>query len=497
MRFIFIIVFLFFTLFAVDAQVDSTAVSSYLEKLKPSPELLKSFEKLKRIQGKAKEKYTIIHFGDSHVQGDSFSSEIRNAFQDNFGAAGQGIIFPYSLSKSYGPKGVVASFKGSWTGTNIMDGTHKNNIGLSGYTLFTSKDSASINFEISDKFKGVYSNKIAIYSSGGNLSFDYEVNKQLNLVEEQVIASNLILRVYESNSPIQSFGITTIKKSDEANSFYFHGFEFLFDKKGGVDYHRCGVVGAQFTHLINNAKLVQSMLKQVQPDLLIFSFGSNESYSQNIDGPTYFKSIADYLSEIKRSVPHAAILITTAPDTRSQGKTPPSQILVNNQLVNLATHLDLALYDLYQAMGGWGSMYRWHSNKLAVDDKLHFNAKGYSLQGKMLTNAFFEAYNNVNADGQIALPDLAQELNRLVMPAIPAPAVVGDQITEVTIAEKKTAKNKSKKKSKDTVYVVKSGDMVSKIAVKYKISVQKILKANKLQENTIIRPGQKLKIPRN
>lgn len=492
----FIIRVLFFSVFAVNAQIDSTAITSYWQELKASPELLRSFNKLERIKNKSQERYTIVHFGDSHVQGDAFSSAIRNAFQTNFGAAGQGIIFPYSLSRSYGPKGIVATTNGNWTGTNIMDGAHKSHIGISGYTLYTSKDSATLNFEITDKFKGHYSNRIAIWTSAGEHSLDYEV-AQLKLVEAHLIAPDLKLCIFESDAPIQSFAITTIKKTEAANVFYFHGFEFLFDDKAGVNYYRCGVVGAQFTHLIANAKLVFSQLKALQPDLVIFSFGSNESYAQNIVGASYFKAIADFLTEIKNTIPQAAILITTAPDTRSQGRTPPSQIVVNNELVNLANHFNFALYDLYKAMGGWGSMHRWHAQKLALDDKLHFNARGYGLLAKLLCGAIFHAYNNACPNSSLPGFDLAEEFKGLQSSISNSPVLTAEQATDVAVAEKKIPKNKTKKKSKETVYVVKSGDMVSKIALKFKVSAQKILKANRLQENTIIRPGQKLKIPKH
>ena len=39
------------------------------------------------------------------------------------------------------------------------------------------------------------------------------------------------------------------------------------------------------------------------------------------------------------------------------------QVKVNNQLRRIAMDKNLTLYDLNEAMGGWGSMYTWYQNK--------------------------------------------------------------------------------------------------------------------------------------
>ena len=45
------------------------------------------------------------------------------------------------------------------------------------------------------------------------------------------------------------------------------------------------------------------------------------------------------------------------------------------------------------------------------------------------------------------------------------------------------------------IYVVKRGDTIYRIAQKFQVSGKKILLINNLKENSIIRPGQKIKLP--
>ena len=61
-------------------------------------------------------------------------------------------------------------------------------------------------------------------------------------------------------------------------------------------------------------------------------------------------------------------------------------------MVKLAESKKLALWDLFEIMGGFNSIQKWHSDDLAKKDLLHLNYKGYNLIGDLLFEAFIEAY---------------------------------------------------------------------------------------------------------
>ncbi|MGF2618441.1 LysM peptidoglycan-binding domain-containing protein [Rossellomorea vietnamensis] len=62
--------------------------------------------------------------------------------------------------------------------------------------------------------------------------------------------------------------------------------------------------------------------------------------------------------------------------------------------------------------------------------------------------------------------------------------------------EEKNVEKQPEKVGKNTVYVVKSGDYLSKIANKFDVSVAALVKANGIEDKDLIYPGQKLTIPR-
>lgn len=493
MKLSFFFISLFFSSFLFGQVHDSLELNYFYSELKPSFSLSKSFSKLNGIrEKKSKENFNVIHFGDSHIQGDFFSGEIRRLLQSEFGSAGQGIIFPYALCKSFGPKGVKASTKGGWIGSNILKNVEKRNMGCKGYRLFTSNSNAELSIEITNKFVGKTANRIAIWTSADSNSFDYKLDKGFKLIDEKFFKSNLKYRTYECDSNIRSFNLSLIKADETNKEFYFHGFEFISNAENGVNYHQCGVVGAQFTHLIYNAQLLQDQIKQLKPDLIIFSFGTNEAYEQKIDTNFYYQSISDFIQIIRNDLPNVEFIVTTAPDTRSQGRTPTNQQTVNRQLIRIAQDLNLSLFDLNKAMGGWGSLYRWFENKLTLDDKLHFNSKGYSLQGKIFSHAFLKEYYRLFDIENADLENLENELQAMMQPIFTEKKklVLGNENIDMS---RNTVESKNQPKS--TVYTIKSGDTLSVIAKRHNSSVHKILKANKLNEKSVIYPNQQIIIP--
>ncbi len=103
------------------------------------------------------------------------------------------------------------------------------------------------------------------------------------------------------------------------------------------------------------------------------------------------------------------------------------------------------------------------------------------------------------------IPQDTQEKESIVQEAITSAENENNQVEKITpkTNEKSTAtqqysnhKNKKNINTSTITHTVKAGETISKIAIKYKVSENQILKANGLNQQTArkIRPGQKLKI---
>ena len=501
-----------------------------LEKISQSDKLIQSIKRLHKIFEHRKNRnykgsdtlFTILHIGDSHIQGDYFTSVIRKQLQYYFGSAGQGILFPYPLAQSYGPRGVEVTTKGKWKGIKTMSRNPAYDLGLSGYGAFINSTKGSLTVRFNEKFdadpplqKETPVQKINLWHTAGEASFQTKLEDDFKLLDSKYFPSGWGVSTYLAKQKTNYFTLSPENTNGGQKYYGFYGFELVPIEQRGISYHHCGVVGAQFTHLITHAKHSIEQIKMLKPDLIIFSFGTNEAYNGNFDETYYTKEVKKFIMEIQYASPNTAIILTTAPDTRSQGKKPLSQINVNNALKNIAASTASSLYDLNAAMGGWGSMLTWHKKQLTLSDKCHFNTDGYAIQGKLMSLSFMEFYNKVNSSDTLDLTSLRNSVS-LAMQLISKENVEQDKLngdtlslnvdssstnmeekrTEKISKKNKTTKNKDKIASgKKKYHTVKKGDTLSKIARIYNVSSKAIARANGISLTKVLRLGQKLLIP--
>ena len=476
---------------------DSSAIDHSVLPINQSPKLKLAFLKLQKVyKNKIKNNYssgdsifTIIHIGDSHIQGDYFSGQIRKQLQYYFGNGGRGVLFPYALAKSFGPRGAILKTNKKWIGEKTLTPDLSNKLGFIGYAAFTNDSNASIALNFTENFEGSPFKRINIWHSSDSESYAFKLNNEFKFLENKLNPSGWGISSFYSNTSTNTFSLFPFKTNTKQNHFGFYGFELISDIKNGVNYHHCGVVGAQFTHLINNATWSIEQIAQLNPDLIIFSFGTNEAYNDGLDTSYYKSSIIKFMQDLEIASPKTAFIFTTAPDTRSQNRIPSNQIIVNNILKRIATNGNYSIFDLNEAMGGWGSIYTWYNKGLTLKDKLHFTEQGYSLQGNLFTLSLLEAYNLINFNDPINL----NQIRGIVKESMAALITNSKNDTSIKIIEKPNKKQSSvSKNSKNKIHIVKKGDTIKKLSRMYKISQKAIFSANHLNKKSILKIGEKI-----
>lgn len=73
--------------------------------------------------------------------------------------------------------------------------------------------------------------------------------------------------------------------------------------------------------------------------------------------------------------------------------------------------------------------------------------------------------------------------------------LLGSGHTAIVLSDGTGSSNKSETASTDGIYIVKSGDTLSKIATKYNTTYQKLAEYNNISNPSLIRVGQEIKIP--
>jgi len=89
------------------------------------------------------------------------------------------------------------------------------------------------------------------------------------------------------------------------------------------------------------------------------------------------------------------VLITTPPDSYYRRRRSNTALRnLNTSLNNYCTKQNIPIWDLYRINNGYGSAYSWLKRGLMGNDRIHFTAEGYRLQGTLLFNALAKGYNN-------------------------------------------------------------------------------------------------------
>ena len=435
-----------------------------------------AFTKLKKTWKKRPIK--IVHLGDSHIQIGYFSAQIREILNSIGDLRGSGITFPYSLAKSVDGAIYKAKKNGRWDGENILSTRPKLDLSLTGYSIKTLDSNASIAFHLKDpKFNF---SELKIWYNADSLSFTPSLGDNFELKELVRTNGKIGFARFSRKNPVTQFELKLIKSDSSAKEFQLHGLDFI-TTNSDFEYHSLGVVGAQFTHLIQHTILWKEHIKMLNPDLLIISYGTNEAYNGNFDSNAYSKQINRFLNEIREVVPSVSILLTSPPDTRSRNRIPKMQ----NAIIESQSKVQSSFYDLNKVMGGFGSFQPWYENDLFLKDKLHLNKAGYQLQAKLFMLALIrQLKSNKNLDE--LLSQVADKSRLVVRKTSVQDTVVKDSL-RLVIPEKKVVE-------KSIYHKVKSGDTFYSISKKYHISVDVLIARNRKKKSTALQLGDRIRI---
>src|SRR5699024_9959061 len=151
------------------SEIEKLSVDENFVKLSPqnkelqNEEILKVFfEKLYDLDLGKKDKVRIVHIGDSHIQAGFFTGKNRENFQERFGNAGLGFVFPHALANTNGIKEVSFSSSVPWKGKRNIFAQEIDSVGLSGFNLTTKFNDFAVNFKIKDE--KYYFNTIKLFT---------------------------------------------------------------------------------------------------------------------------------------------------------------------------------------------------------------------------------------------------------------------------------------------------------------------------------------------
>lgn len=349
------------------------------------------FEALDALKKDSSRTLSIVHIGDSHIQADYFSGMLRVLLQEKFGNAGRGLIFPYTVAHTNEPINYSSSGKGVWKGVRSVINPAGLAVGISGISLYSNQAAVGFSIRTKNQEEMNYAfNRVELISKTAN-----HKNMMLFSDQENVIAKKTgpFVSVFELKDTVRrvSIAFSTEQRID------IHGL-ILKNGQGGILYHTIGANGATFESY-NSASLFMEQLPYLKPDLIIISLGTNESYSSKFDAAAFASQLNTFMKGIQANSKPCSILLTTPSDNckLKKGKLFPNHKpqMIGDSLKSYAKQNGYAVWDLYEVIGGAGSMKQWKKQGLSAADHVHFTRKGYELQGALLFEAMMNRYSEL------------------------------------------------------------------------------------------------------
>ena len=410
-------------------------------------EILKPFvEKLNQ------EKITqILFLGDSHIQADWITAFLRNKFQEKYGNAGRGLVFPYAVANSNGPDDFTSATNQTWENFRLVyEQDVFPQMGASGFVIGNQKESfLEIKFknpeETFDKViifndEKMNGEKFQLYKE--NQSLSNFVSKSAERMKYTVLSGEtfpeLASKFYTTTTKLAQLNGVGIKNPMEGNSYQidkisfnynpdfenliekiadyqfsgdktlvqlsepqntflmktnakngntFYGFQFLKNVKKGAVFNTVGVNGATYGDFLKYSLQIEQ-LNSIQPDLVMISLGTNESLS-SITKEDFQKNISDLVSKFKEQNPNLPILLISPTDNRLKSQKIKELVSWIEESAQLKK---VAFFNLYEATGGSGYFKKALNKKESNTDGVHFLRPGYEFQAEKIWTAISENF---------------------------------------------------------------------------------------------------------
>lgn len=337
------------------------------------------------LRGRAKDHIRIAVYGDSNLTMDFQTGAMRRRLQGQYGDAGHGFVAlgrPWSHYKHMDVRHDIARGFETYVVTTkpLMDSGY----GLSGIAVESAFGNATTWVATANKDApiGTQASRLEIYHL-----------KDAHYGTFEILVDDVKVATVNSESDERGVGVARVDMPDAPHLIHVVSNHprkrvrllgaVLERGKPSFVVDSFGVGALNSRAMAREDPLInKAMLQQRRYDLVVFMTGANDGFTLD-ETPGHMKTLIERQREALPGVP---ILVVTPADRGKDHSFRPT-IDVVEQRKEIAKNNGAALWDLWEAMGGRGSMKRFKQRGLARFDYIHFNQPGGMWAGDRLTYA--------------------------------------------------------------------------------------------------------------
>ncbi len=320
--------------------------------------------------------------GDSYIEGDIFTQDLRELLQEEYGGEGVGYVNMHSDFPGF--RRSVRQGGSGWK-------TYMANKSAAAEYIFLSEQYAKPTGEASATYKGSDSFQHAGKWSRSRFLFIAPENTTLNVKTSE---GEWETRNIEGSDNVQCVEVPAetsqfdIKTSDTS----LIGLGVWLDGTTGVSLDCMssrGFSGITLTKI--NRELCREVSEIIDYDLIVLEFGINAMSSTQKNYSVYSSRMVDVINHVRSCFPRADILLMGVGDRGEKRgsqvqsmSTAPAMISAQRDAARRAHCL---FWDTREAMGGEGAVVEWCNAGLINKDYVHMSHRGGARLAKELFNA--------------------------------------------------------------------------------------------------------------
>lgn len=348
------------------------------------------YEALNRLSSDDEEdrQVRIAVFGDSFIEADIFTADLREMLQKRFGGCGVGFVAITSATNGFRP--TVRHTFGGWESHAVTDsmGFDKKLQGISGH-YFIPRRGAFVELRGQKKYASLLDTcqrSTIFYLSKDSLSLTASVNKGDAQLFSVLPSAHLQTREVEGS-------IGSVRWSaGEADSTRFYGV--AMDGKQGIVLDNFSLRGSTGLSLRDIPQRMLKEFNRVRPyDLIVLEYGLNVATERGRNYDKYQKGLLTAIEHLKNCFPQAGVLLLSVgdrdyKDDEGELRTMPGVKNLVRYQQHTAALSGIAFWSMFEAMGGEESMATLVHAKPAMAnlDYTHINFRG----GRFLAGLLYE-----------------------------------------------------------------------------------------------------------
>lgn len=329
----------------------------------------------------------IAVIGDSYIEGDIFTQDVRSQLQTRYG--GRGVGYMAAHSEFPGFRQSVRQTSQGWTECDMRHIGSDPVKPLSG-VYFKASPGATVTYKGSHRPANTEawdrSTILFIAPGGGTVTLATDNGE--------------ISHTVEASPDVQALRVegTTARLSVTTDIAGLKMLGAWLDSSAGISLDCMSMRGnSGITHRHIDSDLARQMRAWIDYDLIIFEYGINALSSAQTNYDAYAEAMTQAVRRVRAQYPRAVVMVLGIGDRGQKqgaavGSIPTAEAMTAAQR-DVARRTGSIFWDTRAAMGGRGSVVQWHDRKLVNADYIHLNHKGGAELARIFVNSLLLSLN--------------------------------------------------------------------------------------------------------